>query len=116
MTNFIRRHWADLLIVAFTAIAIMSLQGCVTRGEIQAAIWMNNGLDPKLCGPSKAESKYPELWDYGFYRRLDEINPKTGKPKIEFMPFCNPETRNYFGMHRNDFNRLMNATLPKDDQ
>lgn len=87
-------------------LATITLSGCVTRGQIEAAIWMNNGLDPALCGPSKAESKYPELWDYGHYRRLNS-------GKFEFMPYCDPRSKKWLSMYERDFQRVMDGQVPQ---
>lgn len=100
-------HWAEFLLAAGLLAAVLALSGCrLSREEIEAAIWLNNGMDPDLCGESQEKSKYPELWDYGFYRRLNS-------EKFEFMPYCNPESKKWLAAHQDDFNRLMDLGLPK---
>lgn len=90
-----------------SSVGILSL-GCVTRGEIKAAIWMNNGSDPALCGPSRAESKNPVLWDHGVFRRLNSGG-------FEFLSFCHPAVREYFAISRADLETILNETLPRED-
>lgn len=85
---------------------ILLFCGCITRGQINAAIWKNNGLDPELCGPSKAESKNPQLWDYGFYRRLNN-------GKFEFLPFCSLTSNEFFAIQKDDLEKILNRTLPE---
>lgn len=83
---------------------LMTSQACVTRREIQAAIWLNNSPIPKeFC------ERDPDLKLYGFYRRLDS-------GKLEFMPFCNSKAREWVSMHKDDFNRLMDIATEPDDQ
>jgi hypothetical protein len=83
--------------------------GCISRGEIRASIWLNNGQDPAMCGPSRAESQYPVLWDHGFYRRLNSGG-------FEFISFCDPRAKDWFGVHRQDLEKILDETLPKDAQ
>jgi hypothetical protein len=83
------------------AILLITLSACniPTRKEVNAAIWLTNGLPPDLC------ASVPELNDYGFYRKLNSGD-------FEFLSFCSPEALNFLGMHKTDFNRLMDGTLP----
>lgn len=82
---------------------LISFQGCLSRREIQAAIWLNNTPIPKeIC------EQVEDLKLYGFYRRLDS-------GKLEFMSFCNKEARNFIGMHKDDFERLLNSTIPEEN-
>lgn len=76
--------------------------GCISRGKIEAQIWLNNTPIPKeLC------DKTPELKDYGFFRRLNS-------GQLEFVSFCSPLAVQWLAMFKDDFNRLMDeAGLPR---
>lgn len=87
-------------------IFILAMPGCISRKEIEAALWLNNGLPAELCGPNKAESLHPEIWSYGFYRRLNN-------GKYEFVPFCSPHAREWVSMHKDDFKRILDSTVPE---
>lgn len=87
---------------------VLSLPGCVSRGEIKAAIWLNNGSDPAQCGLSRATSPNPVLWDHGFYRRLDAGG-------FEFISFCDPRSSEWFAIYRSDLEEILNETLPRED-
>lgn len=102
-----RRLLASLPICLVSSIAILSL-GCISRGEIRASIWLNNGSDPELCGPTRAQSPHPELWDRGFYRRLNGGG-------FDFISFCNPLAAQWVGIYRADLEAILNETLPKAD-
>jgi hypothetical protein len=97
------------------AIMLLSLSGCITRQQIRAFAWENNGLPEDLCGPSKEESPHPHLWDYGFYRRLNN-------GKLQFVPYCKrdeegkPFVSQYFSFHSDDVNRMLDGTLPEVPQ
>jgi hypothetical protein len=77
----------------------------VSRKEIRAAIWLNNGPIPKeIC------EREPEVAWYGFYRRLNN-------GKLEFVSFCNPDSKEWLAMHKDDFAELINrGTAPKQEQ
>jgi len=73
----------------------MTFQGCVSRQELNAAIWLNNApLPDELCDASPLNRLY------GFYRRLND-------GKIEFVSFCNPDAADWISMHKDDFKRLL---------
>ncbi len=88
---------------------LILLAGCksVSKKEIDAVLWLHNGAPPEMCGADEATSPYPLLWKYGFYRVLN-----TGK--YEFISFCNPRALDWFGVEKNDLNRLLKkAGLPQ---
>ena len=91
-------EWA-LFAFIFAGIAAL-MSGCVTRGEIEAAIWLNNGVPKEVC------DREPILRDHGFYRRLND-------GKLEFVSFCDPQAVDWLSMHKTDYVRLLDATLPK---
>lgn len=73
--------------------------GCPSRPEIEAYVWLNNGLPPELC------AKHPELRDYGFYRRLND-------GKVEFIAFCDPLSVHWLAVYDRDYQRLLDKYLP----
>lgn len=81
---------------------LVGLSGCIKRSQIRAAIWLNNGLPEDLC------TKDQRLWDYGFYRKLNS-------GKWEFYPFCQRGSNLFFGVYKDDLERILNATLPKSE-
>lgn len=97
---------------ALLAVSLLTVSGCVSRGELKASLWLSNGMDPKLCGPSQALSPNPSIWDYGVYRKLSD-------GKLEFVPYCkrdaegNPYAAHYFSIFDEDLNRVLDATLPE---
>lgn len=80
----------------------IAFQGCITRNEIKVKLWKNNGFPIDLC------EKYPEILNYGFYRRLN-----TGK--LELISFCKPEARAMFSITSDDLNELLNETIPNEN-
>lgn len=85
---------------------LLLLSSCVTKKEINAAIWVNNFMGEKdsesikdLC------ERYPEIRDYGFYRVLN-----TGKK--EFISICNPSARGFVAMYKTDFQKILDQNLP----
>lgn len=79
-----------------------AFSGCIDRDQIEASIWLNNGLPQDLC------DQEPELHDYGFYRKLNDGS-------LEFVSFCDPKSKEWLSMHSDDFNRLMDeAGMPKE--
>jgi hypothetical protein len=78
-------------------------QGCVSKREINAAIWLNNSpLPVEIC------ERDPVLKQYGFYRRLNN-------GKFEFISFCDEKARNWLSMHKDDFNRIMDRINEPND-
>ena len=89
---------------------MLTLSGCITRGKIEAMIWLNNGIDQEIC------KREPKLNEYGFYRKLsDKTCEDAGHPKgcIEFVSYCNPIIKDFAEIHRSDLVKIMNQTLPK---
>lgn len=89
-----------------SVLLLAGLSGCVEREQLEAALWLNNGMDAALCGPSKEDSPHPELWDYGFYRKLNS-------GKIEFIAYCSPIARKWISIYKRDFNLVMDGLLPE---
>lgn len=87
---------------AFLAlVSLMTFQACITRGEIQAYIFNNNGVPPELC------DKEPELKKHGFYRTLNN-------GKFEFISFCDPLSVHWLAIYDKDLEKLLNENLPKN--
>ena len=78
----------------------LALSGCISRGQVRATVWLNNGLPDGIC------DREPVLWDYGFYRKL-----KDGK--FEFMSFCDPRAKDWVSIYKDDFERILDGLLPK---
>jgi hypothetical protein len=78
------------------SLLMTSLVSCrVTRQEVEATLWLNNSPIPaEVC------RKEPDLWKYGFYRRLDS-------GKFEFVSFCKLEARKWIAIYEDDMNRLL---------
>lgn len=94
--------WVSFFIFMFiVALLLGFLTGCVTRPEIKAAFWMNNGLPADLCASEL------RLKDYGFYRKLN-----TGK--LEFMPFCNPDVKHFVAIIDSDLEKILDKLLPEN--
>lgn len=94
--DFIRHLLFGFIIAGILLLAT----GCVTRGEIEAAVWLNNGVPQDVC------DREPVLKDHGFYRRLND-------GKLEFISFCDPTATDWLSMHKTDYARILDATLPK---
>ena len=98
------------------AILVLSsslLLGCPSKKEIRAAIWKHNGLPIELClahkdqctsDPTFCESKQ-NVWQHGFYRKLNDGS-------YEFISFCDPRSKEWLAMWKDDLERILDATLP----
>jgi hypothetical protein len=73
---------------------------CITRQEVRAYTWLNNGLPADLC------EREPRLQDHGFYRRLND-------GRLEFISFCQPNAKDWIGIHRQDFEDVLDKLLPE---
>jgi hypothetical protein len=84
------------IILAWALLGTLS-QGCVTRKKINTYLWLNNAPIPsEIC------EREPSLKDYGLFRKL-----RSGQ--IEFLGFCEEKTGEFFSMHKDDFERIMNG-------
>lgn len=75
-----------------------------------ADMWLTNANAlPDLC------LRVPELWNYGFYRRLnDKSCPGDVKPPCyEFISFCDPRAEHMLGIRDDDLKKILDAFLPK---
>ena len=79
---------------------LIFLSGCPTRQEIKANMWLNSGLPKELC------DKLPELKAYGMYRKLNNGT-------YELQAYCNPQAQNYFSVHKDTLEKMLDAYLPK---
>lgn len=84
-----------VLVLVFTSLIVT---GCITRGQIDASAWLNNGLPAELCQSD------PRLMDYGFYRKLN-----TGH--FEFIPFCDPLALHMTAFHDQDLEKILDGLL-----
>lgn len=79
----------------------LAFSGCkVTRPEVEAYIYLNNGVPADVC------EREPALKDHGFYRRLND-------GRLEFISFCDPEAQNWVSMFKLDYERLLDKAFPK---
>lgn len=83
----------------------VALTGCISRKEIIASLFLNNGMSPEMCGKDKASSPNPVLWDYGFYRRLNAGG-------FEFISFCDSRSMEWVAVNKRDLENILNANLP----
>lgn len=81
-----------LIILALPLIAAK----CPTKTQINAAIWLNNGLPAEFCC-DKCEG-----WEYGFYRKLND-------GKFEFISLCDPKAKDWVSMHKDDFKKFTDS-------
>ena len=93
----------NLAATAISLILCLGFSGCITRGKIEAAIWLNNGMPEGAC------DREPTLKQHGFYRRLNS-------GKLEFKSFCDPKASQWLSMHEDDFNKLLDEALPKIEE
>lgn len=97
-------HLVNTLLYMFLCFALFVLSsllsGCMTRSEVKAHIWLNNGMDPELC------AREPVLWNYGFYRKLNN-------GKLEFISFCDPRSRDWQAIHNRDLEEILDKLLPR---
>jgi hypothetical protein len=80
----------------------LASSGCITRGQVEATIWLNN-----LPVPEEICLQVPALRQRGIVRRLD-----TGQ--LEFVSVCNPKINEFLSTHRTDFDRILDALIPKN--
>lgn len=90
---------AEWFLLGLLLVVLSMLTGCITRGEVRAALWLNDGMAPELC------EKYPELQKRGFYRVL-----KDGRE--EFLSYCHPEALKMSSIHQQDLERLLDHLRP----
>lgn len=86
-------------------ISLLFLSSCISREEVEAVIWLNNFNDESNSMAGVCE-RNPEIKQYGFYRKLNS-------GKLEFVSICNQTAINYLGVQKDDFNRLLDKALPK---
>lgn len=77
-------------------------QGCLTRTQVEATIWLETGLPMDLC------ERYPEIANYGHYRKLNN-------GKYEFISYCKKESKDFVNIVKTEFYKFLDELLPKDD-
>ena len=80
------------------ALFVLLFQGCVSPKKIKAALWINN-----LPIPEEVCKEAPELYDYGFYRRLNDGS-------FEFVSVCDKVASEFFEMHKDALKDILNET------
>jgi hypothetical protein len=89
---------ANLLVLG---LSVTLFQGCVTAKRVKAFLWLNNSAIPSdVC------TREPSLYDYGFYRKLNN-------GKLEFVSFCDKQANEFLAIHKTDFNNLMDEAYGK---
>lgn len=88
------------MVILIRLFALLVLTSCISREEIDAALWNSDRIPVELC------EKYPEIKDYGFFRVLNSGNE-------EFVSFCSNEAKAYFAMYNKDFEKLVNKAQLK---
>lgn len=86
------------MILALLSVTI--LQGCLSRKEVNAELWMESGLPADLC------TRFPELMEFGHFRKLNS-------GKYEVVPYCDPNARDYSAIRNKKLNEWMDKYLPE---
>lgn len=106
-----RARASRLALLALSAATLsLGFSSCPTKPEVDAAMWLNNGLPADLCFPgpeasAELQAVAQRLREHGFYRRLNAGG-------FELVSFCKPEAREFSGMHKRDLEELL-SKLPK---
>jgi hypothetical protein len=90
----------------FLLLTIFIASGCVTREEIEVAIWMNNFHAKELKSICDRE---PIMHKIGFKRKLDGGG-------FEVVSVCAKESSEFLSMHKSDYNELLDKALPKQPE
>lgn len=94
-----------LALVALLSLSVGCI-GCVTRAEVDALAWLNNGLPKEIC------DREPELANYGLFRRLND-------GKFEFLSYCQfgengkNLVMDYTAFSNADLEKLLDELTPK---
>jgi len=67
----------------------------VTRNRINSSLWFGIAIPEDIC------EKSPEVKSYGIFRKLNDGN-------FEFVSICSDEYQDYFSIHKDDLERLLN--------
>jgi hypothetical protein len=89
-----------LLAVTLVPLLLIILQACISRKQVVAETWLNSGLPADVC------EKYPEIKEYGIYRKLDS-------GQYEFLSYCKNESQNYISIQGDKFRRILDSLLPE---
>lgn len=89
--------------IAFLLLLLTLTASCVTREEIEVAIWMNNFNAQELKEICERE---PVMNQVGFYRKLND-------GRLELVSVCKKEAHEFLEMTKTDFNTILDKTLPK---
>lgn len=73
------------------------LQGCLSRKDVLAEVWLESGIPASACTPEVAKS--------GVYRKLNN-------GKYEFISYCNKNILNSVRFNGDKFYNVLNAELP----
>lgn len=82
-------------------LSLAMLQGCISRKQIEAAAWLNNfEAIQTLC------QQYPEIRDYGFYRKLNDGN-------FQFLSVCEENAKRMISITDSDMKDILDGVLPE---
>ena len=74
---------------------ITLLTSCVTKKEIEAALWLNTGLPKDVC-----EEHAETLKRFGAYRKLDDGT-------YQIVSYCKKEIKDFYSIQKDDLKRLI---------
>lgn len=97
-----------MLVAALSILCLLALNGCISRQEVLAEVWLESGIPASACNADVAKS--------GVYRRLNDdiCTEKHLKiPCYEFLSYCNPAIKNSVRFNGTKFNAILDAELPK---
>lgn len=98
-----------LAMMALAGVILISLNSCVTRKQINAAIFIEQQIPARYC---LADSP---LWNYGVSRilvctpelvQLGHCLPGQARTE-EFMPYCDPLIKNYGAIRKDELEQIL---------
>ncbi len=79
---------------------LVAFQGCITRPEVNAEIWLHTGLPADIC------ALRADISTYGIYRQLND-------GQYEFLSYCKPEVVDYVLVNGVKFKAILDELLPE---
>lgn len=92
---------------------LLLLSACVTRQQVEAELWMNDGIPKYIC------DQKPELYNFGIYRvvpcRPEVLDCQHGEPSYqEYLPYCSNRIKEFMSAdRRNVIDWLAQLTRPR---
>lgn len=100
------KHLAMLALLLLTSL----LQGCISRKQVMAEVWLMSQIPADICAAE------PRLSKVGTYRRLnDDVCREHNKkiPCYEVISYCKTEITNSVRFNGTKFKELLDANLPE---